>query len=55
MASTSKIYTLIKLDDAVNKYNNTCHRTTKMKPHDVNSSTYIDLTKKVIRKILNLN
>ena len=30
-----------KLDDIVNKYN-TYHRTIKMKPTDVKSSTYID-------------
>ena len=31
-----------KFVDVVNEYNNTCHRTTKMKPVDVRSSTYID-------------
>ena len=30
-----------KLDDIVNKYNNTYYRTIKMKSVDVNSSTYI--------------
>ena len=30
-----------KLDDIVNKYNDTYHRTIKMKPVDVKSSTYI--------------
>ena len=34
-----------KLDDIVNKCNNTYHRTIKMKPVDVNSSTYIDFDK----------
>ena len=29
-----------KLDDIVNKYNNTCHITIKMKPVDVKSNTY---------------
>ena len=33
------------LDDIVNKYNNTYHRTIKMKPVDVKPSTYIDFTK----------
>ena len=31
-----------KLDDIVNETNDTCHRTIKMKPVDVSSSTYID-------------
>ena len=31
-----------KLDDIVDKYNNTFHRTIKMKPFDVKSSAYID-------------
>ena len=31
-----------KLDDIVNKNNNTYHSTIKMKPVDVKSSTYID-------------
>ena len=30
-----------KLDDIVNKYNTTYHRTIKMKPADVKPSTYI--------------
>ena len=32
-----------KLDHIVNKYNNTYHRTIKMKPVDVKSSTHIDV------------
>ena len=39
-----------KLDDIVNKYNNTYHRTTKMKPVDVKSSTYIDSSKEINNK-----
>ena len=31
-----------KLNDIVNEYNNTYHRTIKMKPVDVNDNTYID-------------
>ena len=31
-----------KLDDIVNKYTNTYHRTIKMKPVDVKDNTYID-------------
>ena len=36
-----------KLDDMVNKYNNTYHRTIKMKPIDVKDSTYINIGKEV--------
>ena len=36
-----------KLDDIVNEYNNTYHRTIKMKPVDVKDNTYIDFFKKV--------
>ena len=31
-----------KLDDIVNKYNNTFHSTTKMKPTDIKASTYFN-------------
>ena len=34
-----------KLDDAVNKSNNTSHSTMKIKPADINSSTYTDFNK----------
>ena len=34
-----------KLDNIVNKYNNTYRNTIKMKPVDVKSSTYIDSSK----------
>ena len=36
-----------KLDDIANEYNNTYHRTIKMKPVDVKDNTYIDSNKKV--------
>ena len=35
------------LDDIVNEYNNTCHRTIKMKPIDVKNNTYINIGKEV--------
>ena len=35
-----------KLNDAVNKYKNTYHRTIKMRSVDVKSSKYIDFDKK---------
>ena len=34
-----------KLDDTLNKYNNTYHSKIKMKPADVKASTYIDFKK----------
>ena len=36
-----------KLNDIVNKYNNTYHRTIKMKPIDVKDNTYINIDKDV--------
>ena len=41
MASISKNAYIDKLDDIVNKYNNTYHRTIKMKPVDVKPSACI--------------
>ena len=40
--STSKNVYINKLTDIVNEYNNTYHRTIKMKCVDVKSSTYFD-------------
>ena len=45
MTSVSKNVYIDKLDDIVNKYNNTYHSIIKMKPIDVKSSTYIDSNK----------
>ena len=39
-----------KIDDIVNKYNNTYHSTIKMKPVDVKSNTYIDSSKEINNK-----
>ena len=47
MTSISKNVNIDKLDDIVNQYNNTKHRTTKMKPIDVKDNTYIDFGKEV--------
>ena len=47
MTSISKNIYIDKLDDIVNEYNNTKHRTTKIKPIDVKDNTYIDFRKKV--------
>ena len=47
MTSISKNVYIDKLDDIVNTYNNTYHRTIKMKPVDVKVNTYIDFEDKV--------
>ena len=44
MTSISKNVYINKLDDIVNEYNNTYHRTIKIKPADVKNNTYIDST-----------
>ena len=36
-----------KLDDIVDEYNNTYHRTIKMKPVDVKDNTYIDFNREL--------
>ena len=43
MTSMSKNMYIDKLDDIINKYNNTYHSTIKMKLVDIKSSTYINL------------
>ena len=45
---------LINIDDIVNEYNNTYHRTIKMKPVDVKDNRYNDIGKKLVIEILNL-
>ena len=50
MASISKSVYIDKLDDIVNEYNNTYHKTIKMKPVDVKDNTYINFEKKVNNK-----
>ena len=47
MTSVSKSIYIDKLDDIVNKYNNTYHNIIKMKPVDVKSNTYIDSSKEI--------
>ena len=50
MTSISKNVYIDKLDDIVNEYNNTYHRTIKMKPVDVKDNTYIDFKKEANNK-----
>ena len=45
ITSVSKNVYIDKLEHIKNKYNNTYHSTTKMKPVDVKSSTYINYSK----------
>ena len=47
MTSISKNVYIDELDDIVDKYNNTYHITIKMKPVDVKSNKYIDVTIKI--------
>ena len=55
LTSISKNVYIIKLDNIVDEYNNTCHRKIKMKPVDVEDNTYIDSTEFHSNdKILNL-
>ena len=49
MASLSKNVYFDKLDDIVNKYNNTYQKTIKMKPVIVNPTLYIDFNKENIK------
>ena len=47
LTSISKNVYVNKLDDIVDEYNNTYHRTIKIKPVDVKVDTYIDFEKEV--------
>ena len=47
MTAVSKNVYIDKLDDIVNEYNNTYHRTLKMKPIDVKYNAWIDSSEEV--------
>ena len=47
MASISKNVYIDKLDDIVDEYNNTYHRTIKAKPIDIKNNTYINIGKEL--------
>ena len=47
MTSISKNVYIDKLDDIVKEYNNTYHKSIKIKPVDVKDNTYIDFEKEV--------
>ena len=48
--SVSKNVYIDKLDDIINKYNNTYHNAVKMKPVDIKLNTYIHSSKKINNK-----
>ena len=50
MTSISKNVYIDKLDDIVDKYNNTYHTTIKIKPIDVKDNTHINTSKKINNK-----
>ena len=50
MTSISKNVCIDKLGDIVDDYNNTYHKTIKMKPIDAKNNTYIDFEKEVNNK-----
>ena len=47
MTSIPKTVSFDKLDNIVNKYNNTCHSTNETKPVDVRSNAYISSSKEI--------
>ena len=47
MTTVSENVYIDKLEDIVNKYNNKCHTTIKIKPDNVKVNTYIDFKKEV--------
>ena len=55
MTSISKNVYINKLDDIVNEYNNTYHRTIKIKPVDAKNNRYIDSTELHSNKEVNDN
>ena len=50
MTAVSKNVYVDKLDDAVNEYNNTYHRTIKMRPIKIKDNTHFDYIKEVNNK-----
>ena len=50
MTTISKNVYIDVLDDIVNKYNNTIHRTIKVKPIDVTNDSYVEYNEEVNKK-----
>ena len=53
MTTISKNVYIDELDDIVNKYNNTIHKTIKMKPIDVTNDSYVKYNEEFNKKVLN--
>ena len=53
MTTISKNIYIDELDDIVNKYNNTIHKTIKMKPIDVTNDSYVKYNEEFNKKVLN--
>ena len=54
MTAISKNIYIHVLNDIVSKYNNTIHRTIKMKPIDVTGDSYVEYNEDFNKKVLNL-
>ena len=54
MTTITKNVYIDVLNDIVNRYNNTVHRTIKMKPIDVTGNSYVEYNEDSNKKILNL-
>ena len=54
MTTISKNIYFNVLDDIANKYNNTVHRTIKMRPIDVTNDSFVEYTEESNKKVLNL-
>ena len=52
-AISKNVYSNV-LDDITNKYNNTVHRTMKMRPIDVTNDSFAEYTEESNKKVLNL-
>ena len=53
MTTISKNVYIDELDDIVNKYNNTIHKTIKTKPIDVTNDSYVKYNEEFNKKVLN--
>ena len=50
MKSILKLFYIDRLDDVINKYNNTYHSAIKMKPVDIKPLSYINSSKEISNK-----